>query len=124
MTKAGAIYNFLSWFEIPVYAETSVPSDAEFPYMTYQLATGAFDDGEINIPVSLWYYTDSESIPNAKAEEIASRLGRGGCMVPCDNGGIWLKQGSPFCQSVQGEGDNEKVKMRLINIDCEFFTEY
>ena len=34
MTPAAAIYGFMAGFGIPVYAATSVPDEAEFPYIT------------------------------------------------------------------------------------------
>lgn len=123
MTKEAALYAFFSTFGIPAYAETSVPSDAEFPYLTYSLTTAAFGEGDVNITVNLWYYTDSETVVNAKAREIGTVIGRGGRIVFCDDGAIWIKRGSPFSQAVEGQGDNDKIKRRYINVDLEYITE-
>lgn len=116
MTKAAALHSFFSSFGIPAYAETSVPSDAEYPYLTY---TPVFDSWGtvLSLTVNLWYLTESEALPNAKAQEIADRLP---VYVPCDGGSILVSAGSPFCQSVLAEKEN--VKQRYININAEYLT--
>lgn len=120
MTPEAAIYRFMSGFGIPAYAATSTPSDAEFPYVTYDLVVGEWGGGEVNIPVNVWYRTDSEAEPNAKVREIREALRYGGVMLPCDGGSVWLKQGSPWAQAMRVEGENEKVKRRYVNINAEY----
>ena len=46
-TKAATVHSFLAGFGIPAYAATSVPDDAEFPYLTYYLVDGAWGDAAI-----------------------------------------------------------------------------
>lgn len=120
MTPEAAVYNFLSGFGIPAYAATSTPSDAEFPYLTYDLVLGEWNDGEVNMPVNVWYRTDSEAIPNAKVREMRQAIGIGGVQVPCDGGVLWIKRGSPWAQVMRVEGEDEKVKRRYVNINLEF----
>ena len=119
-TKAAAVHQFMSGFGIPAYAASSVPSDSEMPYLTYRLSVDGFTGTEVSVEADLWYYGESESVPNAKAEEVSRALGLGGRMLPCDNGAIWIKRGSPFCQSVPE--DDSMVKRRYINLDLEFIT--
>ena len=116
MNSAEAFQRWLEGFGLPVYATSSVPDDAKLPYVTYDWAIGDFLSGEVNETVNLWYRTTSEAVPNAKADEIGKALGLGGVMLPYDGGGMWLKRGSPFCQSVTEEG----AKRRYLNIDIEF----
>lgn len=120
MTGPGAIYAFLASFGIAAYTSASVPEDAEMPYLTYDLATDSFEEGEVALAVSLWYRTSSEAEPNAKAEEIRRAIGRGGRVIRYDDGAVWVKRGSPWCQSVTDE-DNT-VKRRYINITLEYLT--
>lgn len=120
MTPEAAIYSFLSGFGIPAYAATSTPSDAEFPYITYDLILGDWGQGEVNMPVNVWYRTDSEAKPNAKVREIREALRYGGVLLTCDGGSIWLKQGSPWAQAVRVEGEDEKVKRRYVNVNVEY----
>lgn len=121
MTPEAAVYGFMSGFGVPAYAATSVPDDAEFPYLTYELATGDFMDGEVSITVNLWYRGDSEAEPNTKAREIAERVTSGGRIIAFDGGAVWIKKGSPFCQSM-GDTADDKIKRRYINLTVEFIT--
>lgn len=121
MTKDKALQ---AWFEqfLTAYPASNVPGDVTLPYLTYELVTGAFDSGEIGLTVNLWYYTESEAIPNAKAQEIADVIGVGGTVIPCDEGYIWIKRGSPWCQNIAEESDTN-IKRRYINITVEYLTE-
>lgn len=122
MTKAAALYQFFSSFGMPAYTSTSVPDDVKFPYLTYELITSAFESGDVGLTVNLWFYTTSEAIPNTKAEEIGKRIDE---MAPlrCDGGAIWLKRGSPWCQSLSDE-TSPIIKRRYINITAEYLTSH
>jgi len=120
MTPEAAIFQFLSGFGIPAYASSSVPSDATFPYLTYDLIEGEWQGGEVNMPVNVWYRTESESEPNAKVREMFVAIGQGGRIVRCDGGMLWVKRGSPWMQAVTIEGEDEKVKRRYVNINVEY----
>jgi hypothetical protein len=98
-----------------------VPDDAVFPWLTYDLTTSAWDGGEVGLTVNLWYHTTDEAIPNAKARELSQRIGYGGVQIPCDGGFIWIKRGSPWCQSLTYQED-PAIKRRYINITAEYFT--
>ena len=120
-TKAGALMDFFSSFGLDAYVETNVPVGATFPYLTYTNVSSAFGDGDVNITVNLWYYTDSEAIPNAKAEEISKAIGLGGRLIKCDDGLIWVKRGTPFIQSLNDD-NLPLIKRRYINVSAEFLT--
>lgn len=122
MTPEAAIYGFMSGFGIPAYAATSVPDDAEFPYITYELAVDDFWGGDTALSISIWYRGESEAEPNAKAREVSKALTGCKCLA-CDGGGIVLKKGSPFCQSM-ADGNDGMVKRRYINLTAEFITSY
>ena len=121
MTPEAAIFSLLGELGIPTYAATSVPSDAEFPYATVEMSTGTFWEGEVPLPVSLWYYGDSEAGPNAKARELVALVGPGGRMLACDGGAVWVKRGSPLVQSM-GDQSDDMVKRRYVNLTAEFIT--
>lgn len=122
MTPAAAIYDFMAGFGVPAYAATSVPDNAAFPYITYELAVDDFWGGEVALAVDVWYRGDSEAEPNAKAHDISKALVGCKC-IPCDGGGIVLKKGSPFCQSM-GDPADGKIKRRHINLTAEFITSF
>ena len=120
MTKAAAIYQFWNSFGMTAYEENSVPDDAAFPYITYQLVTDSFYR-EIPLAASIWYRSESWAGINAKAEEISQKISRGGKIIPCDGGAIWLKRGQPFAQSMGDESD-DLIKRKYLNITAEFLT--
>lgn len=51
----------------------------------------------------------------AKARELAEAIGLGGKLIPCDGGAIWLRRGSPWCQNIADESD-ENIKRRYVNV--------
>ena len=120
MTKAAAIYQFWSGFGLTAYEENTVPTDAAFPYITYQLVTDSFDR-EIPLTASLWYRIESWTAINEKTEEVSQEISRGGKIIPCDGGAIWLKRGQPFAQNMGDESDN-LIKRKYLNITAEFMT--
>ena len=120
MTKAAAIYQFWNSFGLTAYEENTVPDNAAFPYITYQLVTDGFDR-EIPLTASLWYRGESWTAINAKTEEISQKISRGGKIISCDDGAIWLKRGQPFAQNMGDESD-DLIKRKYINITAEFMT--
>lgn len=120
MTKAAAIYQFWSSFGLTAYEENTVPTDVAFPYVTYQLVTDSFDR-EVAATASLWYRGESWTAINAKTEEISQTISRGGKIISCDGGAIWLKRGQPFAQNMGDEND-DLIKRKYINITAEFMT--
>ena len=120
MTKAAAIYQFWNSFGLTAYEENTVPTDAAFPYITYQLVTDSFDR-EIQLTASIWYRSESWTAINAKTEEISQKISRGGKIISCDGGAIWLKRGQPFAQNMGDESDN-LIKRKYLNITADFMT--
>lgn len=121
MTPEAALYKFMNGFGIPAYMDSSVPEDAVFPYITYNLVENDMFETEANLTVNVWYRTESEAAPNAKVREMFNRIGLGGVTVPCDGGMLWIKRGNPWAQSVAIEGEDEMVKRRYVNINVDFF---
>lgn len=130
MTKPAALLSFFKQFSLPVYVSTSVPDDAEMPYLVYAPVFGAYDQGAQSITANLWYNSNenapdkpqyNEKDVNAKAQEIADALGYTGVRVPCDGGFLWLMQGSPFAQPIS-DPENPYIKRMYMNITCKFMT--
>ena len=120
MTKAAAIYQFWLSFGLTAYEENTVPTDAAFPYVTYQLVTDSFDR-EVAATASLWYRGESWTAINAKTEEISAYIGLGGKIIKCDGGRIWIKRGQPFAQNMGDEND-DLIKRKYLNLTFEFLT--
>lgn len=122
MRKDKALYNWFQQFDIPFYPTTALPPAKEitFPYGTYEPIFGRSGD-TTNISVNLYYLTESEATPNAKADEIGDAIGMGGVIVECDEGAMWIRTGSPFSQGLL-DPDNQNIKRRYIQISIEFLT--
>jgi hypothetical protein len=120
MTKAAAIYQFWSSFGLTAYEENTVPEDAAFPYVTYQLVTDSFDR-DVSATASLWYRGESWTAINAKTEEISAHIGLGGKIITCDGGRIWIKRGQPFAQNMGDESD-DLIKRKYLNLTVEYLT--
>ena len=120
MTKAAAMYQFWNSFGLTAYEENTVPDNAVFPYITYQLVTDSFDR-EIPLSASLWYRSESWTAINAKTEEISQKISRGGKIISCDGGAIWMKRGQPFAQNMGDESD-DLIKRKYLNITAEIMT--
>lgn len=127
MTKDKALYAFFSGFGLPAYPDSAVLNengepDVVLPYLTYTPVFDAWGGEPVSLTVNLWYRTESEAIPNAKAREISQVIGQGGVVLPCQGGYIWLKRGSPFCQSLADQADPQ-IKRRYLNITAEYLTQ-
>ena len=120
MTKAGAIYSFWNQF-LTAYEENTVPTDAKYPYITYNLVMDAFSGESVSMSASLWYFSDSWKEINAKTEEISAHIGLGGKIIKCDGGRIWIKRGQPFAQNMGDESD-DLIKRKYLNLTFEFLT--
>lgn len=128
MTKDKALYAFFSSFGIPAYPDTAVLNengepDVVLPYLTYTPIFDAWGGEPVSLTVNLWYRTESEAGPNAKAQELSEAIGYSGKMLKCDEGFIWLKRGSPWCQNLSDETD-PAIKRRYINMTAEYMTFY
>lgn len=120
MTIGKALNTFFSGFGIPAYPETAVPDDAKMPYITYPLIIAGFELMPVDMGVDVWYRTESEAVPTAKALEIVESI-KGGGVLDVDGGFIWLKaNGSPLVRAVPD--DDNSIKRRALNITAEFFV--
>lgn len=118
-----ALNKFWSSFGMPAFDESVTLVNKPFPYITYQVSTGDFDGGDVPLNASIW---DTEAQGHGalkflaeKAEEIRVKIGRGGILLPYDDGIIWLKRGTPFAQTLGGL-DNPQIKRKLLLTFAEF----
>ena len=124
MTKAAAYHAFWSQFDIPAFEENSVPDGADapgFPRLTYEFGTDAFSDYGLSLTVSVWYRSASWVDINAKVEQIAALIGRGGVQAPCDGGSFWITRGTPWALSMGDEND-DLIKRKVLNVTVRWNT--
>lgn len=118
MNDVQAIHSFWSGFGIPAYDENTVPDDARMPYITYEASSGYFGN-DVQRTGSLWYRSSSWAAISEMAERIGNYIGRGGKVIRCDRGAIWLKRGSPWSQRM-GEPSDDMVRRIVLNLEIEF----
>jgi hypothetical protein len=118
MDKAQALQYFWSLFDIPAYSVDTIPDDAKMPYITYEVATADFEDGNVPLFASLWYFGTSWADISQKADKIAEYIGYGGITIKTNDGYIWIKRRTPFAQRMSDENDN--IRRILIGIAVEY----
>lgn len=124
MTKFQALQSFFSSLGIPAIEENSFYSSAvtpDFPYLTYNVILSEFGNGAVTLNPSVWYKSYSWQEPEQKAYEIAKAIGMSGKIIPCEDGFIWIKRGSPFCVPMGDESD-KFIKRMYFNMIVEYFT--
>lgn len=118
--KWQAIHNFWSGFGIPAYDESSVPDDAQYPYITYSAAVGEFEQ-PVLLSASIWDRSTSWAWVSQKAIDIARAIGQN-LLLKIDGGYLFITKGSPFAQRMQDEDDS--IRRVYLNLQTEFFTNY
>lgn len=122
MDKYQALQSFWSSYGLPAYDESTVPDSDDrptMPYITYNAVTSNLGT-PVAMSASLWDYGTSWSRITTKMTEIQSDIGRGGRIVICDEGAIWIKQGTPFAQRMSDS--NDMIRRIVMNIEAEFLT--
>jgi len=114
-----ALHNFWSSFGIPAYDETTVPSSATYPRLTYEAGISFFDEGNV-LNASLWYYSTSWAEISQKAEEISNVIGDGGVLQPYAGGTAWITRGRPFAQRMSDPEPN--LRRIVLTINTEFLS--
>jgi hypothetical protein len=118
LDKAQALHSFWSDFGLTAYDENTVPDGAQLPYITYEVATNSFDDGDIALSANLWYFGRSWAEISQKTDEIAQKIGFGGYTIKTDTGYLWIKRRTPFAQRMSDE--NENIRRILLSISAEY----
>ena len=123
MDKEQALHSFWSSFGLTAYDENTVPDNAMIAnsgkYLTYNVATAALDE-PTPLFANLWYKSSSWAEITAKANKISKSIGRGGTVIPCDGGYVWVCRGTPFSQRMAD--DQDTVRRIYINVMAEFLS--
>lgn len=122
MNKVQAYHNFWSSFGLIAYDENTVPDDAvtvnNGKYITYEFSSDFFGISA-SLTVSLWYKSYSWEEITAKAKEIADEITRGGKIIHCDEGAIWISRGSPWAMRMP-DSASDGVRRIILNVEVEF----
>lgn len=127
MDKVQALHSFWSGFgldaidEVSAYdTDTIEKLEIDYPYISYEVATDAFD-APVSIGADIWDKSTSWTRITQKAEQIGAAIGRGGVFVPYAGGAIWITRGTPFSQRMDAETSND-VRRIHININAEYVS--
>lgn len=118
MDKLQAYTNFWNGFDLKAYDETSVPDNSVMPYITFEMMEDDFGN-TLALTASIWYRSTSWVEAVAKSNEIRNAIGKGGKIVPYDDGAFWIKKGIPWAQHM-AEDNDDSVRRTIINIEVEF----
>lgn len=122
MDKFQALQTFWESFGIPAYDENTLPTGDDapaFPYITYDAVVSNLGY-PVAMSASIWDYSTSWSRVTTKMTEIQSAIGRGGKILPIDDGAIWITAGTPFAQRMSDS--NDMIRRIFINISAEYLT--
>lgn len=119
MNKSQAIQKFWSSFGLNAYDETTVPQDAQMPYITYSVSETDFGFPTA-LGASLWYKSPSWEDIELKSYEIAKAITPAGITMPIDGGLLWIYKGSPYANRMSDTDDT--VRRILLNITAEYLT--
>lgn len=115
MNSLKTLHDWLNSF-LPAYRLNSVPTGTVMPYLTYEVNIGDLFE-QSSVRVHLFYRTESEAVPDAKAMEIVNAVKCGGVYLPFDDGAIWVKAGTPLMFPYAEE--DPTIKHRIINLVIE-----
>lgn len=124
MDKWQAIQSFWSGFGVPAYDEATVPSGGslpDFPYITYNVQTGAMDDF-ILLTASIWDRSNSWVRVSNIADQIAEFIGYGYALIEIDDGYVVIRRGAPFAQRMSDEDDS--IRRIIITINVEYLSAF
>ena len=118
MNKIQALNQFWNSFGLTAYSENSVPDDAQLPYITYEVSNDFFE-AEVAQTANIYYRSTSWKAITDKEQEIAEGITRGGKLLTCDEGAIWIKRATPWAQRMSDQSD-DSIKRIVLNYTVEF----
>lgn len=117
MDREQALNTFWNSFDVPAYDVNTVPEDAPFPRITYEVAINEF-----GVPVSaygsIWVRETGWGTITAIAHEIDRKLSDGGHTERFDEGVVWIKKGTPFQQRMNDTDDS--IRRIIVNVEIEY----
>lgn len=117
MDKEQALNQFWNSFDIPAYDNNTVPDDATYPRITYDVTVNGFGT-PTSLFASIWDRSTGWGRITGLAHKIDSRLSEGGQMVSFDGGALWIKKGNPFQQRMSDPDDT--IRRIVVNIEVEY----
>lgn len=126
MNRIQALHNFWNSFGLRAFDENTVPDGAMDPespeylgqYITYDVSDSGWDE-DVPLMANLWYLDYSWKDITEKAMEIGEYISRGGIMLSCDEGAVWVKKAPTFAQRMAHEG-YDNIRRIVLSIEVEY----
>lgn len=113
---AQALYEFWSGFGIPAYTTTTVPDEAQLPYITYSLVETE-PIGASTHYAQVFYRSTSNAELLAKVDEIKNAIGD--CaLIECDGGYVALRPLNPYVQLMEDAVPENRFAYINLQINC------
>lgn len=112
MDAVHALQSFWSGFGIPAYNENTVPTNATLPRITYEVQEGYFGQ-TFSLSASIWYRSHSWEEINAKLNEIANAITRGGRFILIDDGALLIRRDPNWATPMTDPDDTAIIRYRL-----------
>lgn len=120
MDKEQTLQTFWSQFGVPAYDESTVPEDATYPRITYEVITDNIGV-QNTLTASIWARGKGWKEVTDILHTVEETLGYGGETLHCRGGIIWINRGRPFAQRMNDPDDS--IRRIVVNIQVEFITE-
>lgn len=119
MTRTQAIADWLKQFGLTAYLQNELPDDVTFPYMTVSIPKGAWGD-EVSATINCYFYTRSNLIPDATAEEIIREIEQQPIVFYNEGQGcVRIKPATGVVLNQTTEPADKNVRVRIINLILE-----
>ena len=120
MDKARALQAFWNRFLL-AYEDLTIPDTATLPYITYSGAYASLDE-PVGLSANVWYRSPSWADAKKKAQEIGEAIGRGGVVIPFNDGAIWITRGIPFSQPMD-DPEDDMIRRMYLNVMVEYLSQ-
>lgn len=128
MDKAQALHLFWNSFGIPAIDENSAYDTKVlqqlgigYPRITYEVGEGNLGEPQL-LTASLWYREPSWAAAEAKAQQIANRLGWGGKTVKVDGGYLRLMLPRDTIIFRRMADEDSDLRRIVFNLAVDFLT--
>lgn len=122
MNKVQAYQSFWESFGLTAYDENTVPDNAmeinNGKYITYEMSDSEFGS-TVALTASLWYKSYSWAEITEKELFISHEISRGGKLIPCEGGAIWIKKGVPWAQRMP-DASSDMIRRIVLNVEVDF----
>lgn len=111
INTAATLKTFFSGFDIPAYAEDSVPDNINLPYITYPLREPEWNSQSTYF-CQIWYKKKQLEKLLQKADQVVAAIGEG-LIIDQTEGMIVLYPSTPLIQILTDE-DSQRAYINLI----------